>query len=310
MRRAVNVKKTMKIKKTIKYSLIILFVLLLLVAGEKIYLNLTDGFSLNNITSEFAYRAEEAPEISPEELIKINAILSQKFTYLGKGAQTYAFTSEDGAYVLKLVKQKHLKIPTWTKILLQLPGLGSYREHKVKKYKNRILSYMKCCHLTYDKLKEESGLIYMHLHRTKNLHPLVTISDKINLHYELALDDYEFLIQKKAELLFPALSKLFQQGDHQVIFDKLQNLIHLLILRSKSGIIDKDSPRRFSENIGFADNQPLFIDFGEFSKSELIRHPAFYKAHIRRHTEDLKKWLENKDLKLVKKFSDLIEEIK
>ena len=47
----------------------------------------------------------EFPQPSAEEQEQIDAILSQKFTYLARGSQAFAFVSEDGRYVLKLFKQ-------------------------------------------------------------------------------------------------------------------------------------------------------------------------------------------------------------
>lgn len=281
----------------------------LLILTGRIYLNLTDGFTLNNITSEFAYRNQKTSQsVTEEELKKINEILNQPFYYLGRGAQTYAFESSDRKYVLKIVKQKHLKMSPLTHLLLQFPGLNNYREKRLNKYKKRVLSFLNCCHLTYDRLREESGLIYMHLDKTQGLHPHVAIYDKLNMSYQLPLDNYEFLIQKKGSLIYPFFSHLIQENP-TVAYDMLEKLIQRLIVRSQRGVIDKDSPRKFSENVGFANGELIFIDFGEFSKSELIRHPAFHKAYIRLQTQDLQEWLYDQNEELAEKFNDLIEKI-
>jgi hypothetical protein len=306
----VIVKKSMKTIRAYKYLLPILIgMLIIFISLDRIYTNLTDGFNIYNINSEFNYRSNTQIQITRKELDEVNKILGQKFTYLSKGAQVYAFQSEDGNYVLKIVKQKHLKIPKWTKILLELPGLNEYRENKNKKYKHRAEFFLNCCHLTFYNLKNESGLVYMHLNRTENLHPKVILSDKLGYTYSLEMDNFEFLVQKKAELLFPLLSKLIKEGKQEEAFKRLQDLVQLLIDRSKKGIIDRDSPRRFGENIGFADSKPVFIDFGEFSRSEIIRYPAFYKAHIRRQTKDLVDWLLITDSILAERFNILIESI-
>jgi len=47
--------------------------------------------------------------LSDQEHQELAQILNQKFSYIGKGAQCYAFVSDDQLYVLKFFKFKHLK---------------------------------------------------------------------------------------------------------------------------------------------------------------------------------------------------------
>lgn len=46
----------------------------------------------------------ELPPLTFEEQQEVERILSQKFTYLARGSQAFAFISEDGKYILKLFK--------------------------------------------------------------------------------------------------------------------------------------------------------------------------------------------------------------
>ncbi|MBS0605157.1 MAG: hypothetical protein JSS60_09020 [Verrucomicrobia bacterium] len=45
------------------------------------------------------------PALTEDEQREVDRILTQKFTYLARGSQAFAFISEDGKYVLKLFKQ-------------------------------------------------------------------------------------------------------------------------------------------------------------------------------------------------------------
>lgn len=88
-------------------------VAVLLFGMGRLYFRLTDDFRLGNITYDMPHHDEwDIPKLSDEERQRLDSILSQKFTYIGKGAQSYAFGSDDGKYVLKFFKFKHLT-PHW-----------------------------------------------------------------------------------------------------------------------------------------------------------------------------------------------------
>src|ERR1700722_581245 len=77
------------------------------------YYRWTDDFRIANITHDIPYHPEWDTSLSHEELAQLKSILDQPFTYIGKGAQAYAFASEDGKYVLKFFKFKHLRPNTF-----------------------------------------------------------------------------------------------------------------------------------------------------------------------------------------------------
>src|SRR5437868_3279127 len=79
----------------------ILLSLLLLYGVERFCHKQTDGFSIYNISSNLSFREEW--EI-PQETTEAKIILAQPFYYLGKGAQSYVFESEDGNFVLKFFR--------------------------------------------------------------------------------------------------------------------------------------------------------------------------------------------------------------
>lgn len=70
-----------------KFFLILIFALFSFVA-RKGYFQLTDGFSIRNISSDYSYHSEwEIPQLSSQEKKEFNKIISQKFCYLTKGCQ-------------------------------------------------------------------------------------------------------------------------------------------------------------------------------------------------------------------------------
>ena len=56
--------------------------------------------------------------------------------------------------------------------------------------------------IAYENLKDETGLIYLHLNKTDFLKQKMIIIDKIGIYHEIDLDSMEFLIQKGRAYLF------------------------------------------------------------------------------------------------------------
>src|ERR1700724_132490 len=87
---------------------------LVLFGLARLYYRLTDDFRLSNMTYSLPFKAPwESPSLTPEQHRELAQILNQKFFYIGKGAQCYAFASDDQQYVLKFFKFKHLKPSFW-----------------------------------------------------------------------------------------------------------------------------------------------------------------------------------------------------
>lgn len=92
-------------KKYFKIFLVISLLVFVIYSSGRLYYAITAGFTISNITSDFAYNEKwDMLSLSNLEKERVNQILAQKFSYLGKGCQSYVFLSEDGEYVLKFVK--------------------------------------------------------------------------------------------------------------------------------------------------------------------------------------------------------------
>lgn len=287
---------------------IFLTILALLFSVGRIHTHLTEGFSIANITTDFPYREEwEEPPLPPrEQWDSIRQILKQRYVYLGKGAQTYAFLSEDGQYVMKFVKQKHLKIPRWQDIFLQIPFLEEYRQEKLRHRKEKVELFINSSRLSYEELADETAVLYVHLKRTENLGQ-ITIINKMGIPYTISLDDQEFVLQKKAIMLESYLVGFIEKGDFDGARNALQQVIDLLVRLSKKEIVDKDW--RVFENIGFVDNQAIYIDIGQFVKDPAISQQQAYKREIVERTEILMDWLKEKYPDLALTFEQQLQMI-
>lgn len=292
----------------IRLAIFLAIIALLFIAGRT-HTFLTEGFTLANITTDFPYRNQwREPSIPPQEQFDaVREILKQKFTYLGKGAQTYAFLSEDGKYVIKFVKQKHLKLPKWQDIFLQIPFLQEYRQEKMQQRKEKVELFINSSRLSYEELPEETALLYVHLKQTKNFLGQMIILNKMGISYTISLDDQEFVLQKKAVMLERYLKGFMEKEDVEGAEKALQQVITLLIDISKKGILDKDW--RVFENIGFVDNHAIYIDIGQFVKDPEIAKYEIYKREIVERTEILMEWLKEKYPELALSFEKQLKAI-
>jgi hypothetical protein len=255
-----------------KIKVSILIVLLCLALG-RFYDWVTDGFTINNITSEFAYREGLSP-IGISE-IPIDEILSQKFTFLAKGGQTYAFLSADGKHVLKLIKQKHLKPSRLEKIIFRFSFFENIKQKKEERLKRRIESLLGSILISHEHLGDKTGLEYLHLSPTKQLHRTAQIVDKIGISYLIDLDRMEFMVQKKGDLLSTRINQLQEKKDFAGIQKVLKQTEDLLLLCIDRGIDDIDI-HNFFNNVGFINEDAFIIDVGPFFKNEKLKDPSFY----------------------------------
>ena len=262
----------------------------------------TDGFSVFKITHDL-------PQITTQETPNalIDTILSQKFTYLDSGAQSYVFVSEDSQYVIKFFKFQHMRIPPWISYLPLPKSLDNYRNLKITK-KNLIISKLLLSYnVAYDLFQKETGLIYLHLNKTKRPLPLHLI-DKIGIHYFLEGSNLAFVIQHKGTLLYEVLDQDMKKGEIQHAKDIISSLLNLSILRCQKGIGDQDPD--FRTNFGLIDNKIVQLDTGRFYLDEKEKNPEIYKNELYRITRNFRTWLSKNHPELISYLDTSIERIK
>lgn len=255
-----------------------------------IYNRLTDGFSLRQIASTLPYNATYDVSYTQEEKAALEPLFEQSFRYLGKGCQCYAFGSEDGKFVLKLFKHKHLRPLKWTSYL-PLKGLLKEkrelnRQHCQQRAKQLLSSYK----LASEELVEETGLVCIHLNKTPFLGKQVVIIDKIGRKYRVAIDAHEFILQRRAVGLKEVFSQALQKQDDHAVEQKIQDLIHLIVLRCSKGIRDKD--RSFVPNVAFCpyEGKAIFIDVGQFYKDKAMEYPQEKNQEVLFRLKGLYAW--------------------
>lgn len=274
------------LKKRLLAILAVLAILLLPIAIYGWWHKLTDGFDVPSISSNLAYRPDwEIAPPTPEEEQEREAIFNQKFHYIGKGSQCWVFASEDGKYVIKFFKHYRLRVADWINSFPMKYLLHSYRERKTEEKAIRLERAFRSYKIAYDKLQPETGVVYVHLNKSHALNKTVEIYDKLGRRFDLDLDSFEFLVQKKGELILPKLTRLMQQGEVDHAKKLITSLVQLLVTRCQKDIRDLDPFLR--KNSGFLGDQAVTIDLGQFVPDEHLHEPE----NTRNEIINISKWI-------------------
>ncbi len=239
---------------------LLLFVLAFYAIGKFCHKE-TDGFALAKVSTFFLN----------EDLPEIEDIPATTFRYLGKGGQSYIFVSEDDRYVLKLFRSSRLNI------LKLLPF-----EKQIDKQENLIRKTLESYSIADRYLKEETGLIGVHLTQKGKLPPLKII-DKLGIAHPLNPNDYPFVIQEKAVLVKERISQLMNAGNLLGAKQALSNLFSLIEERKAKGIGDADA--NVTKNFGFCGDRAIQIDGGRFSFSPCLNEK------LQKSLDELLRWI-------------------
>jgi hypothetical protein len=251
---------------------------------------LTDGFDIPSISSTLTYRPDwETLPLSEEDSQQLDAILNQEFTYIGKGSQCWVFASADDKYVIKFFKHYRLRTPEFLNHFPMNPLLDGYRVRKTAEKKDRLERAFRSYKISYDTLRPETGIVYVHLNKTHSLHKSITVYDKLDRRFDIGLDGMEFLIQKKGTQIYPTLSALMQKGEVEHAKRLLSNVVKLVIARSDKGVKDLDPFLR--KNCGFFGDQAVFIDVGNFVPDESLKTYEGRKKEVAKVMAWIMHWL-------------------
>lgn len=268
----------------------------------------TEGFSLFKITHPLESEGPfSPPELSVVEKELLLQTLSQPFHYLSHGGQVYVFMSEDEQYVLKFVKFQRLRVAPWIQ-KLPLPKILLTKQLMKAQKRARILKKM---YQSYDNayraFKEETAILYHHLQLTKDLKKSVVLFDKLGYRYDIDLDQYAFVVQKKGIPTDKLIKLLIQEGKIEEACLKLDQLIEFVVAAAKKGIDDQDI--KFKANLGFRDNRVIQLDMGSLRINHQQQDRAIYLPKI--HQAGLKfcGWLEKNAPQLVGHFVQSLEQL-
>lgn len=265
-----------------------LALLTVLIAVERTYHWQNRGFRISKLLS-----AEQSVDSPPPE--GVDTLLDQSFRYLGAGGTSFVFLGEDGKTVLKVFKHHQLffKHPLWH---IAFSGAAdAWRIRKIlfreKEHRHkRHLFFFNSCALAFEKLKEETGLIYFCQRPNRHFSREITLYDAWGISHRFNLSQTEFALQKKATLLFPYLKEHIQLGRFDAARQSIDAFISLIVLRCKKGIGDHDPNLRI--NFGFIDKKAIEFDLGSYYSEPSLNTPFKAAKEAFFTTMALQKWLE------------------
>jgi hypothetical protein len=240
----------------------------------------TGSFTLSRISSQLKPEPRwDTLPLPPGELADLRQILNQPYTYLNKGAQSFVFASQDGNYVIKFFRHHHMSAPLWLR----------WNQKTVTKRHGKLYKDFDSYKLAFDNLREETGLLYLHLNKTSHLNKTLTITDKFDRTHDLNLDQVDFIIQRKADLVHDKINAQVAQGDLEGAKKTISSLINLIVLRCKKGYCDDDP--NIATNCGIYQDHAIKIDVGRFYVDPKMKKPLFYKPELYHITRPFRVWL-------------------
>ena len=249
------------------------------------------GFNIRNISSKLAYNEkwESFALAKSEEERIVCEVFSQVFYYLGSGNQCYMFASEDGKYVIKFFKMHKLLPKKW---LRDFPFslFEDYRLKHVEKKENLLENMFESLKICYEHLRRESGLVYLHLNKTRHLRTKLTIVSGDGKQHLIDLDSIEFVIQYKAQKLCDYLLTLKEKGKENEVHQAVRDFLELIAIRSKKGYGDQDASMRNS--IGFVNDQAIFIDCCHLFADDSLKSSHYFQTEILCAAEKMSHWAE------------------
>jgi hypothetical protein len=249
----------------------------------------TNGFRFYSLLSNLPNDPRwEVPPLGEAEQQQINALLDQPFTYLGSGGWCIAFLGQDQKTVLKFYKHTHL-LPealfqhfSFQNLLLKSSTLPQ------DTYYFQEFNF-KSCRLLYERAKERTGLLYVHINKTQGLHKPVTLIDSIGIKHTLDLDKTEFVVQKRAHLLFSHIDELAKSNRIEDAKRAIDDLLDCLLTFYKLGMRDYDLSLR--NNFGYTEDNAVTLDLSSFGPDESLKKPGEYRKGLIVKTQTLSRFL-------------------
>ena len=279
----------LKLKRIVTYGLLIFVLLYGLGRG---YFFFTDGFAVCHILSDRPFDANlEVHSLDAKEKGHLKTILSQPFFYLGKGCQSYVFSSGDGKYVLKFFKYQRFRDRIWVQALRHIPAYDAYykprSDHKKKKLENLLLSTV----TAFDHLQTETALVFVHLNPSHDLGCDLVFYDKMGIKRVLPADGVDFILQKRASMLTDTLNSLMFNGRLSDAKRILSSLVTMVVEEHKRGLADND--HALMQNTGvLPDGTPVHIDVGQIVQSRVVKQEMVSFQEIYNKMFKFRLWLE------------------
>ncbi|HEY2811289.1 MAG TPA: hypothetical protein VGJ00_07885 [Rhabdochlamydiaceae bacterium] len=240
-----------------------------------------------SMTSFHLYEAKwEVHALSAQEKKVVLNALSQPYRYLTTGGQSFVYASEDGKYILKFFREKIFSLPKdsgtqslWT------------RWEKEKKSKQRLAKRERIYSayaLSFQKLAQETGILFVHLNQTQDLQKSLNLYDPLGRPFSVELDECDFILEKRAVSLQDHLDSLLEQGEVKQAGEALKSLLEMHYLFYQKGVRNRD--KDILHNFGFVDGQPVLFDVGRLLSCD-AKSKEKYQKKLKKILPDFRIWI-------------------
>jgi len=247
----------------------------------------------------------DLPSLSLEQRELLDRLCVQKFTYLNKGNHCFAFLSEDGQYVIKFHRYPSSMRPlAWLVHPLRYHGSGKRKE--IQDYNERRLSTHQLSYKNSGSdLVEETGLLLVHINPSTNLGKTLTLVDRSGCEVTVPLDRVTFLVQRRADLLYPTLKKFYKEGRLEEAKRVLSQVAQLIVSDYQKGYEDRDPA--LCKNYGLLSDRAIHIDVGDLVCAKGEKTEAGRLDYLHQVTFPLREMLKRECPGLLPYFEEVMD---
>lgn len=245
----------------------------------------TRGFRIAKIRDNLAHQQLWLPDAADQPC----DLLQQPFSFFSRGLQSFVFLSADGQYVLKIFNNRHSHLQKWFDVMAHLPGLHAWGTARALHHKMKWEKSFNSYKIAYERLRDETGIVYIHLDPTDHLPTTLNLIDPLGITHSIDPNQTGFILQKRCTPVYPVLLQAIEKGDLEAARRCIDQLIALFLLKYQQGIADNDPLIR--TNYGFLNGQPMQIDLGPLSLDPNIQEKEVYLPELRKTMHSLKNWL-------------------
>lgn len=246
-------------------------------------------FNPKLIESHFPTRKEWDVKTTSQQERFFYTISHQTLRWLGRGMQAVVFETQDEKYVVKFFQLGRLREDTdRSPIKNLLSGESKEKRQERITHREEIFSSSKMC---FEDLQEETGIVYVHLNRTKDRVRTIRLVDRYGESHRIRGDDTSFLVQKKARYLIPTITALMERGQVDHAKARIDQVFALLLSLAKKGYADGDDALIRNNNIGFSEDRAIYIDTGHLFRAHNLDVLERMNYEFQVRLDPLEKWL-------------------
>jgi hypothetical protein len=145
--------------------------------------------------------------------------------------------------------------------------------------------------MCFEELQDETGIVYVHLNRTKEKVNSIKLVDKYGQSHLIQGDDSCFVVQKKARYLIPTIMNLMETGKKEEAKARINQVFDLLLSLAKKGFVDGDDALIRNNNIGLTNDRAIYIDTGHLFRAQNLDASERMRYEFQVRLDPLEKWL-------------------